>query len=146
MSDVKIVSNGSGSFTFNLASGALEIDEGLESAVLVSLFSDQRVPQQDAVDGKQQGWWADIFSEGEDPIGSKLWTLRREKITNETITKFEVFTREALAWLVEDEVASEVEVDVESRDHSIFLEIRISRPLGDSRFNFLWNELGVVNV
>lgn len=146
MSDVKISATKDGGYTFGLASGDLETDPGLESAVLVSLFSDKRVPEADAVDGKRQGWWADVFLENDDQIGSKLWTLARSKVTPEVLVRFETFAKEALEWMIVDGVASDVRVDVEAQGNSVYFEVTIERPSGDSKFNFLWNQIGVESV
>jgi len=91
----------------------LVADEGLETAVLLSLFLDRRADADDGVsiDQDPRGWWGDSFaSVAGDRIGSKLWLLGREKQMTSVAQRAQTYAAEALAWLVEDGVASEVDV------------------------------------
>ena len=51
------------------------IDDGFNTAVYISLFTDQRVDDESLLDDKndRRGYWADVFDEK--PMGSKLWLL-----------------------------------------------------------------------
>lgn len=89
--------------------GDLLADGGLESAVMLSLFTGRRV------DG-QRGWWGDTVAVVPgDEFGSRLWTLSRE-VDRPTVLRAcaEEYASEALAWLVEDQVAERVDVIAES--------------------------------
>lgn len=90
-------------------------DDGLESAVLVSLFTDRRAnPDQLRIgDGitDLRGWWGDYRPAVDgDQTGSLLWLLRREKQTRETLARARQYAEQALAWMVEDRVARRVTV------------------------------------
>ena len=91
--------------------GRLTTGNLLETAVTISLFTD-RVAQPDYVakDGDRRGWWHDTF-EGI-PIGSRLWQLRRRKIANRQalINEATDICREALQWLIDKGIASEVDL------------------------------------
>jgi phage gp46-like protein len=101
-----------------LAGGDLATDEGVVTAVLVSLFSDARAEPGDAIpDGTSdpRGYWAD----NADPpmggvagrrLGSKLWLLSRAKQTDETLALAKGYAEAALQWMVDDGVATEVTV------------------------------------
>jgi phage gp46-like protein len=82
-------------------------DEGPETAVLLSLFSDALAHEDDVlpdiVEGDRRGWWAG-------PIGSRLWLLAREKETEEVRLRAEFYAREALQWMLDDEVADQIDV------------------------------------
>lgn len=90
--------------------GRITEDDGLETSVLISLFSDRRADPGDGADeGDLRGWWADAYQDVEgDRIGSKLWLLLRGKLTQDTLRKTIRYVEEALAWMVEDGVASSV--------------------------------------
>ena len=45
-----------------------------------------------------------------DNFGSKLWTLRRSKATQENLVRARAFCREALRWMIRDGVAIEMDV------------------------------------
>ena len=68
--------------------GGLMTEEGLRTAVLISLMTDRRARLDDALpsdDGNRRGWWGDVAAEGNDRIGSRLWLLSRAKATTETL-------------------------------------------------------------
>lgn len=94
--------------------GLLQLDGGLRTAVLISLFTDARADAADVLPtagDDVRGWWADTFAETEgDRIGSRLWLLSREKATNKTLERARGYARDALAWLIEDGIAATVEV------------------------------------
>jgi phage gp46-like protein len=96
------------------ASGELLTAGALESAVMVSLFTDARAQPDDRLppgETDRRGWWGNAL--GDDPIGSRLWLLRRAKQLPDTLRLAEDYIREALAWLVADGLAARVEVSAE---------------------------------
>lgn len=58
-----------------------------------------------------RGGWGDSLNE--DEIGSKLWQLLRSKITSETLLRAQEMADDALKWLVEDGICTEISVSVE---------------------------------
>jgi phage gp46-like protein len=97
-----------------LAGPDLASGDDLASAVLISLFTDARAAADDVIpdgSGDPRGWWADGDPEG--PIGSKLWLRLRSKITQDTLNLVKGDIAQALAWLIEDQVASRVTVMTE---------------------------------
>lgn len=126
-------------------------DQGLKTAVILSLFTDRRAEDDDVPPSgdpnDRRGWWADQFSEVEgDRIGSRLWLLDRGKLTNETRLRAEQYIREALAWMIEDKVASAIDVTVEiDKPHAALLfAVGIHRPGRDPttfRFSHTWDYL-----
>lgn len=113
--------------TIDLAHGTSGLikEEGLESAVLISLLTDRRANPDDALpddDGRvkaipadRRGWCGDALSEddNDDRIGSRLWLLVREKQTEETRRRAIHYANEALEWLIEDGIASTIEIEAE---------------------------------
>ncbi len=107
-----------GDFSFDTVIQDLEFDEGLETAVIISLFTDRRakiddiLPDSNSLD--RRGWWGDLVSDIEgDQIGSRLWLLNREKTTESVLTRTKEYAKEALDWLIEDGIAAKVEVSAE---------------------------------
>lgn len=107
-----------------LAGGDLAIDEGLESAVLVSLFTDRRARELPQGETDPRGFWAE---DTDDRWGSLLWTLARGKLTPENVERARSYAREALAWLVEDGILERVEADVSAGASFLALEVRLVR-------------------
>lgn len=83
-------------------------DEGLQTAVTVSLFTDRVARADDPLPeylpghlSDRRGWWGDLSRENgrSRPIGSRLWLLFREKELAETVRRAEDYAKESLAWL-----------------------------------------------
>lgn len=115
--------------------GALAEDEGLETMVLLSLFTDAEATAAEiAAAGlaEQRGWWAEAgpLREPDRPrLGSKLWLLRREKTRVLTLRRAEQYALEALAWLKDVGIAASVEVLATSPLPGwIYLEVTITKP------------------
>lgn len=134
-----------------LDGAALAVGEDLKTAVLISLFTDRRAEDDDPIpetrpgeSGDRRGWWGDdTLPVGNDRIGSRLWLLYREKQTTATLNRAREYVQEALAWLVEDGVASRVNVAVEwLRTGVMAIQADIERPeAGIERFDFIWEQL-----
>lgn len=108
--------------------GDLVHDDGLVTSVLVSLLSDGRAPPEaitPTLDSEPRGWWPDTEA---DRFGSLLWLLAREKQTTETAARAREYTRAALAWMLEDQVASRILVEATWAERGMLLiEVQIER-------------------
>jgi phage gp46-like protein len=104
---------------FSFLDNDLESDDGLKTSVVVSLFSDRRAHDDDLLpdplSSDKRGWWGDLASPDveEDQIGSRLWLLGREKTMVEVLRRAEEYAREALEWLLEDDIAAAIDVTAE---------------------------------
>lgn len=132
----------------NLTGGDFEADTGLETAVMLSLFSDQRVAASELPvgDTEKRGWWADLFSDTSgDKFGSKLWLLDRSKRTLETEAAAEVRAKQALKWMIDDGVAKKVTTSAAFDSLGrLQLKIQITRPDGtENRYGFAWDQQGL---
>ncbi len=124
----------------------LATDEGLETAVIISLFTDRRADESDILplgEAYRRGWWGDTYPEIEgDKIGSKLWLLSREKQLPEVMRRAEQYARESLQWLIDDKVATDVTVIATNPSMGVlFLQIDITRPAGNAitfRYDYNW--------
>lgn len=119
MSDVALVWDAEAmAFDWSLAGPDLALEDGLRTAVAISLFTDALARPDDVIpDGTddRRGWWGDMPREGlaRDAIGSRLWLLSREKRTERTRRRAEDYAREALSWMLADGVAAAVDVAAE---------------------------------
>ena len=133
---------------FALDALGLEQDEGLDTAVVLSLFTDARARDDDALPHGQldrRGWWADAYPPTSgDRIGSRLWLLRASKQLQASLTTARQYAEEALAWMVTDGVAKRVEVETFiPRDEVMGMLVRIHKPDGSVpsfRFELLWSQ------
>lgn len=128
----------------------LATDVGLQSAdplvraVIISLFTWRRANADDVLPGTDRmGWWGDGYATVlGDRIGSRLWLLSRAKLTAQTISDAEDYAREALQWLIDDGVATAVDVLAERMGLTgLALACTITRTDGvvtDLRFDNVW--------
>ncbi|MCP4448270.1 MAG: hypothetical protein GY811_23465 [Myxococcales bacterium] len=132
---------GNGSADLVLLDDDLEADDGLRTAILLSLFTDRRADQGDELPGGEddrRGWWGDEFLQNEnDRMGSKLWMLERSTITENLVPSVERHALQALEWLIDDGVASSVDVLAEVDGDRVSYLVSIGRPGEDlARFKF----------
>ncbi|QPC44012.1 phage GP46 family protein [Kaustia mangrovi] len=128
--------------------GDLVLDDSLQTAVIISLFTDRRADDGDVLPvefgSDRRGWWGDAFPyEDGDRIGSKLWLLNREKEMQVVLDRAEQYAREALQWLIDDRVCDRIDIEAEIvRPGWLGLGITIHRPDTDPveyRFNYAWD-------
>lgn len=129
---------------------SLAADDGLETAVLLSLFTDRRANDDDQLpdagtqaEREPRGWWGDTYADTPgDRIGSRLWLLAREKQIDSVLQRAQQYAAEALQWLVDDGVAREVGVTAEIVKEGVLgLAIQIVRPrvpVARFRFETFW--------
>lgn len=124
-------------------------DRGLATAIMLSLSLDRRAEPDDVPpsgdDRDRRGWWADEFLDVPgDRYGSRLWLLSRAKRTRDTAQRAEEYVREALAWMIEDRVASSIDVQVEMTEQALLISITPQRPGRDAttfRFSHIWEAM-----
>lgn len=122
----------------------IDLDDGLDAAVLISLFTHRRAAATDDLpDGPgsdRQGWWGDTYSQNDGhKIGSRLWLLNRATLSDETVNRAKSYIEEALQWMIDDGLAATIEVDTFRRNHLLCFQIDIARPLDPtSRYSRLW--------
>lgn len=107
---------------------------------LASLFTDA------PVEGQGGGWWADAFDRGQDsdrgPVGSRLWTRARSKLTDELVEQIHRDAVDALAWMVRAGVAVPRVTTTRPTPRAIRLDVRFDQPaVVDQRYAYLWEHL-----
>jgi len=123
--------------------GDLEADNGMMSALLMSLFCDRRATAEELArhgGSDPRGFWGDGLTlfDG-DRWGSGLWLLEREIQTPETLNRAREYALEATAWLIEDGIARSVEVEARYPVRSYLgLGLTIERGAQSERFAFVW--------
>jgi phage gp46-like protein len=134
---------------WRLDGGDLASDNGLTTAVVISLFTDARARDDDVLPLGQtdrRGWWGDAYPPAEgDRIGSRLWLLRASKQLQKALIEAREMAEEALAWMIADGVARKVEVETFiARFEVMGMLVRIIRPDGRAlpiRFDLLWSNI-----
>jgi phage gp46-like protein len=135
---------------YAIESMLLQQDDGLDTAVILSLFTDRRADDDDSIPGgsdDKRGAWVDSFSDVEnDKFGSRLWLLESAKLLPETVNRVREYCAEALNWMVQDGVAKAVNVTAQIiRNYPLGIiaaEIDIVKPDGTTtryKFDKLWS-------
>ena len=109
-------------------------EDTLTRAVLISLFTWRRAMTDDPVDDEELfGWWGDSYPTiADDRIGSRLWLLRRVKLTDATQRDAEFYANEALQWLLDDGHVIAIEIISEKHDiNRLNLIVILTIPGGD---------------
>ncbi|EML0364368.1 phage GP46 family protein [Providencia rettgeri] len=121
-------------------SGDLLAGDDLQTAIMISLFTDGIAKPDDKLDESyRRGWWGDLGNNYN--IGSRLWLLDREKLTKSVASKAEDYAKESLKWLIDDGVVSFFEVATQIvYPNRLNMIIRYHRPgdKGDLRFYWVW--------
>lgn len=134
-------------FDLQILNNDLANDDGLKTAIYISLFSDRRVNEEELPieEKERRGHWADALNDTGDLLGSKLWLLKRQKITPQLLIQAKQYCEEALAWLVEDGIADEVQVVTERLElYQVSIEIELLRRHDGNagqKFSFVWESV-----
>lgn len=99
-------------FQLSALTEPIDSKEGMAHAVRQSIYNYAESTQNDRArmeSNQRGGSWSNELIE---IVGSRDWTLKRAKLTDETLRLAKRFYREALTWLVEQGHAKAVEVTV----------------------------------
>jgi phage gp46-like protein len=107
-----------GEFDISFEDNDLVTHGGLETMVIISMFSDKRAPDgaalPDPLNTDRRGWWGDETAEKEnDEIGSLLWLLDRSKTTEQNLLAAKTYVEEALQWMIDEGIAAKINVMTE---------------------------------
>ncbi|MHB9833817.1 phage GP46 family protein [Paraburkholderia terrae] len=128
-----------------LAGAQLLTGNDLETAYLISLFTDRQAQPGDVIpDGSNdtRGWIGDVGQKY--PIGSRLWLLERAKATPQTLNNARTYVTEAVQWLVDDKVVSKHDITVQwIASGQLGIWIQAYRPDGSKFPAFSWVWKGI---
>jgi phage gp46-like protein len=144
MGDLALAWNQAGGYAdWQVGSGDLVNTNTLDTAIIRSLFTDARAPDDlDLPDPR--GFWADTYNGF--LSGSLLWLLARSKISDRQalLRQAEGYCNSALAWLVTAGVAATVTTAASFEGPGIMgLVITVTEPTGTTtsqfKYSYLWN-------
>ena len=97
-----------------IANGAFASGHDVETAVLMSVFTDRLAALNDVIPdaragtpGDRRGWWAD---EQQHRLGSRLWLLDRSKGPLTVAAEARGYAAESLQWLIDDGVVAKFDI------------------------------------
>ena len=129
--------------------GRLQVDDGLETSVELSLFTDAPATDDElraaglTREQNRGAWWGNDYPEVPGDVwGSKLWLLARAKRSDETLARARDYATEAVRWLIADGLATRIPFTSAwyGRTGFLVLGAQMWRP-GDlqPRWRRLWN-------
>lgn len=114
----------------------LATTDGIDSALMVSLFSDARARADEVADPlMRRGWIGNLVAEVPgDNHGSKLWLYEQRRLSADVEVGLESESEAALAWLVEQRLTRVISADVvrDPAKRAAHLRINGSYPDGQS--------------
>ena len=132
MFDIKLTEQ-QGVYDFEIEEGDFKIDEGLETALVVSLLSDRRADESQIVQPEfRRGWIGDLVTTllGY-KFGSHLWLSEQSRITQSTLNQVQDQAEKALGWMFDVELVTKIEAVASIiNQFSIALSITITSPDG----------------
>lgn len=127
--------------------GDLAVTNGLETAILVSLFTDRRAHESEMRDlMKRRGWIGDPYSEiargngDKTGYGSGYWLYEQARLNGETERGMYFETLDALKWLSDSDLALAVDAQLtpDPGNRGLKIAVQVSFPdAGTSEY--AWN-------
>lgn len=113
MKDVKLIQGPDGIYDISLSGNQIASVETMETAIIVSIFTDGRADASQVPDPlSRRGWIGDAISEVRRKIGSTLWLYSQARMTSKTVAAIKDAANEALRWFIDDEKADDITVSV----------------------------------
>lgn len=147
--DAQIIwDNDEGCGDIAFVNGDIKRGKPIESSVYLSIFCDAKATDYKGTTDPdmQRGWWGDLLKAAGSVLGSNIWQLEREKMTQGTLNIIKSYCELALEWMLSDGIADKIEVETESFGKSespaVLLSVRIYRgndTIASIKYKDFWN-------
>ncbi len=110
MIDVKLIKDDQGGYDIGVEDGDLTHEDGFDTAIITSWFTDARAPESKVIiPENRRGWPGDVVSPVENRnLGGLIWLVEQRRLIQNTLNEIIDYGQKALNWFVEDEVAKKV--------------------------------------
>jgi phage gp46-like protein len=142
--DVEFLQGVDGLGVLTMLDNDLKNDEGIWTAVTISLLTDARADSDDQLPpgAQNRGFFGDVLLGVS--LGSKLWLLERAKLTRDTLNLAREYAYESLIWMIEEGAADDVIVASSAVAGTLVLDITIERIDGGSlnkEYSLNWDSM-----
>jgi len=131
--DIKLVKQADLSYDIEVENGDFVIDDGLETALIVSLLSDRRADESQVVQPEfRRGWIGDLVANliGY-KFGSHIWLSEQSRLTQETLNSVQDAAEKSLDWMLSSGLILKVVAKASvTSSSSILLNITVTSPDG----------------
>jgi len=133
----------------DIEKGDFKQSDFLESAINQSIgdYAPANTDEIDRFNGDQllkarnRGWYGSSYADGE--YGSKLWLLEHEKKTDGTLKIAKQYVEESLQWIINDGIASEINVSTSWYLDILVINIEVVREHDENiikQYSYVWEE------
>jgi phage gp46-like protein len=124
--DVKFDST-KGYFDIYWTNGDFGKIKGFDTAIKMSLMCERRASSSEiSVPQLQRGWLGNLSNSIKNfEIGSKLWLLQQARATTNTLNKAITYASEALRWMIDDQLCTNINVTGVLNNSDIILNIQM---------------------
>ena len=126
-------------------SGDISTGEVFDTAILMSIFEEQRATATEIPDARsRRGWQGNESTPGFDQ-GSKFWLFEQERITGSMLAELGVVIRNGQQWFIDDGIAVNVEVEqpiFKNGKVGTFINFGRDGSPVDRRFFEIWDNTG----
>ena len=133
MLDIELVQQPDLSYDIEFENGDFKIDDGLETALIVSILSDRRASESQVFQPElRRGWIGDLVTTLPGyKLGSHIWLSEQARVTQETLSTIQDSAEKSLNWMLSASLILKVEAKatITSKDN-ILLTITITSPDG----------------
>jgi phage gp46-like protein len=144
MTDIKLKQEDN-IFKISFTNGDFTLTDGLDTALQMSTFCEQR---DNSIDVPEQrgGWWGNELQEVEGyEQGSLIWTQYQSRVNEEEADKAETSLINSHNWLIQDRIASETVINSEVVDNEQIgstVEVYRNNNKDEAQFFDLWKNTG----
>lgn len=125
-------------------SGDIDMASTLDTAILMSILEERRATVFEIPEASlRRGWIGNESATVEQ--GSKTWLFEQERLTNTMLAELGTVIRNALQWLIDDGVATSVEVAQPSLVRGrvvVYIDLGRDESKVDRRYYELWDYTG----
>lgn len=140
--DVKLEKDADGVFDLVEENGDIASVDGLETAIITSLFTDARTSSGEVPAAyNRRGFSGNLLRIDDDyELGSELWLLDQARLDQNTLNRAQDFAYKSLLWMITKGLAENIEVNViKQGTRGNYIEIKLFKAQNQvARYITLW--------
>tara|TARA_R110000824_G_scaffold95990_11_gene230354 strand:+ start:12921 stop:13466 length:546 start_codon:yes stop_codon:yes gene_type:complete len=134
--DLEHTIDAEGSFDLVIENGDFKTSAGLESPLVVSLFSDRRAFDDEGISDplRRRGWLGSTIAGGTDHnFGSGLWLYEQARMSQDTVNGVRSEAEAALEWMADEEIIDTAVAQVvpDPATRALNIVIDLTSPAGE---------------
>ena len=99
---------------------------GMETAILVSLFTNQRLDETQVMTPIDRGGWFGNVLTPDRELGSKLWAWENSRTTSSLMGEIRDCAKRSFDWMARDTIARKTSVNVSLINQKIYINVNLT--------------------